>query len=130
MIFGSRPARRMTPFSILGHGSAGGWPRFLFATLLSALLVQALAVQSHIHAAAQANASAAQVAKSARTVSGDPVTRCALCQEAAMAGAYLLPAVIGLPPAPAAFLWLEPAAPLEFALPDPARGWLSRAPPR
>jgi hypothetical protein len=47
-----------------------------------------------------------------------------------MAGAYLLPPSIALPPV-AATIPLVPAATIvDFDLLTPVRGWLSRAPPR
>jgi hypothetical protein len=61
---------------------------------------------------------------------GQDVTDCPLCQEAAMAGAYLLPPAIVIPPPPAPLPWIAAATIGEFNLLAPALGWLSRAPPR
>lgn len=129
MIF-PRPTRRKTPHSPLGGELVRRWPRGFLATLLAVVLVQAIAVEAHLHFAPQASSWGAQVAQPAPRGSDDGAANCPLCQEAATAGAYLLPAAIVLPPAPAVFPWPAPAAVAEFALPAPARGWLSRAPPR
>jgi hypothetical protein len=108
------------------------WARALVALLLACLLAQGTAVQAHLHFATQASpaASAAHIAKASPRGSDDSAAKCPLCQEAATAGAYLLPVAIVLSPAPAAFVWLGTPAIVEFGLPAPVRGWLSRAPPR
>ena len=107
--------------------------RAFLAVLLAALLVQGVAVQAHIHFARQ-NSSAVlthgdsvQLAKPGKP--GDAVN-CPLCQEAAMAGAYLLPPSIVLPPVAATIPLVPAAAIVDFDLLTPVRGWLSRAPPR
>jgi hypothetical protein len=110
------------------------WPRAFIALLLACLLVQATAVQSHIHFIRQASSIAtlsdggsAQLAKAGK---GGEATDCLLCQESAVAGACLLPQAALLLPPPANALWISIAAIRKFALSAPARGWLSRAPPQ
>jgi hypothetical protein len=109
-----------------------GWPQAFLALLLLCLLVQATAVQSHLHFVRQASA-VATVTGNHSTLSkpgkGDPAADCPLCQEAAMAGAYVLPPLPALPPPPPQILWLSAASLTPFVLLAPARGWLSRAPP-
>jgi hypothetical protein len=102
--------------------------------LLFALLVQGTAVQAHLHFARHVQAPA--VTSSERAIhasadgAGDSSTDCRLCQEAAMAGAYLLPPATVLPAPPALVPWLGSAALNAFQLVAPALGWQSRAPPR
>jgi hypothetical protein len=114
--------------------SARAWPRALVMLLLACLLIHGTAIQTHIHFTGQARLAAAMSgARAGQTVksgSGGDATECPLCQEAAMAGAYVLPPAIVLPPPPTPFLWVGVAAVTEFGLLAPARGWLSRAPPR
>jgi hypothetical protein len=102
--------------------------------LLFALLVQGTAVQAHLHFAQQARTLAAassgpqvHVSSSGRD---DPGTDCRLCQEATMAGAYVLPPAVILPSPPAPVLWGALASIAEFGLLAPAQGWQSRAPPQ
>jgi hypothetical protein len=115
-----------------GDVRSRAWPRAFLALLLLCLLVQATAVQSHLHFLRPVSAPAA-VAGNHSTLSrpgqSDPAADCPLCQEAAMAGAYVLPPVPALPPPPPQVLWLASASLTPFALLTPARGWLSRAPP-
>lgn len=99
--------------------------------LLACLLAQGTAVQSHIHfTPAARSAPGGQAVHAAGTETGSDAADCPLCQEAAMAGAYLLPAAISLPPAPPRFVWVTTAKIGQFDLLAPALGWLSRAPPR
>lgn len=113
--------------------SPDGLRKFLFLLLL-ALLVQGTVVQTHLHFARQAISPAAaasdRASQSGQPHKGDPSTNCPLCQEAAMAGAYLLPPATVLPPPPATVLWISAAAMVEFGLITPPLGWQSRAPPR
>jgi hypothetical protein len=102
--------------------------------LLLALLVQGTAVQTHLHFVGQAHARAVAASDGANSAfqpgKTDTSTPCRLCQEAAMAGAYVLPsaAVLPLPPAPARRA--ATAATVAFGLLVPAHGWQSRAPPQ
>jgi hypothetical protein len=101
--------------------------------LLFAFVAQGTAVQSHVHPAGDARpfASPARAghAQLSPKASDNPAADCPLCQEAAMAGAYVLAAAPALPPPPAPMLWSAPAVAAQFVLPAPALGWRSRAPP-
>jgi hypothetical protein len=114
--------------------SARARPRALVMLLLACLLIHGIAIQTHIHFIGRANlvaaVSEAPTGQTAKSGSGGDATECPLCREAAMAGTFVLPPAIVLPPPPASFLWVGPAAVTEFGLLAPARGWLSRAPPR
>ena len=108
-------------------------PNALLALLLACFVIQGTAVQSHVHfvgrSSGELSLTAPQAARTATPYNDDAAT-CPLCQEAATAGAYLLPAVAAVPPAPAPVLWVSAAAIAAFALLTPARGWRSRAPPQ
>lgn len=99
--------------------------------LLASLLVQGTAVQTHLHFAARPiTASASDGAVPVAKAGGnDASADCLLCQEAAMAGAYLLPPIPVLQPPPQALLEATAAAIFGFILLAPALGWRSRAPP-
>jgi hypothetical protein len=108
-------------------------PRVLVFLLLLFFVAQSTAVQSHVHFTGEAGRTVAATADGhVRVVPSSKASSsadCPLCQEAAMAGAYVLSPVAALPPPPAA---IEPAAVAGiagFALPAPPLGWLSRAPP-
>lgn len=113
--------------------SARAWPRALVMLLLACLLIHGTAIQTHIHFTGQARLAAAmsgaQAGQTVKSGSGGDATECPLCQEAAMAGAYVLPPVPVLPPPPAPVLWTVAAILPAFALLAPSLGWLSRAPP-
>jgi hypothetical protein len=114
--------------------AARAWPRALVMLLLGCLLIHGTAIQTHIHFTGQARFAAAmsgtQAEQTAQSGGSSDATQCPLCQDAAMAGAYLLPPAIIAPSPPAPFLWIRVAAVTEFGLLAPVRGWLSRAPPR
>ena len=114
-------------------GRTRAWPRVLVFLLLFAFVAQGTAVHSHIHPAAAAKPFASTARADRAQLSpktGDsPAADCPLCQEAAMAGAYVLAAAPAVPPPPARMLWSAPAEPARFQLPPPSPGWRSRAPP-
>ena len=106
------------------------WPRALVVLLLLAcVLVQTTAVQTHIHFVAQPVLGAHSMAQLAKPAGPDSAADCPLCEEAAMAGAYLLPAGIVVPSPPALMLGNAAATIAEFNLIYLGHGWLSRAPP-
>jgi hypothetical protein len=107
-------------------------PRLIVFLLALCFVVQSTAVQTHVHFAEQANASAAASTGHIEAVTsskGNSPADCPLCQEAAMAGAYVLPDVPALPPPPTSVLWTATTAMATFAILAPPLGWLSRAPP-
>ncbi len=108
--------------------------RNLFALLLLlGFVVQGTAIQAHLHFAGQSSspiaASSDRAAPAAKPGKEDPAN-CPLCQEAAMAGAYVLPTAVVLPPPPAVVLWIAGTTLAAFALPTAAHSWQSRAPPQ
>jgi hypothetical protein len=109
------------------------FPSLLLTFLVVCFLVQGTAVQSHVHFIEHTSSATAAAGNShieaAPSKMGDSPADCPLCQEAAIAGAYVLPAVPVLlqPPAPA--LWITPTALSAFSLAPLGLGWLSRAPP-
>ena len=110
-------------------------PATFLIFLLLALLVQATAVQTHVHVAhggltVTAVSNEAQAHTAAPDGTRDPATACPWCQEAAMAGAYVLPSPPALPAPPEAGAWVTWAALAGFILGPPALGWQSRAPPQ
>lgn len=131
-IYGERmaPEHPVTSRLVVGARSL---PRLLVFLLLLCFVVNGTALQSHVHFVQQANSFAPAPGHSqidtAPAGKGNSPADCPLCQEAAMAGAYVLPAVPVLPPAPAPVLWIAEATLPAFALLAPAFGWLSRAPP-
>jgi hypothetical protein len=89
-------------------------PRALVMLLLACLLVQGTAIQTHIHFTGQARSaiSAApgdRIVQTAKAGGGSDAADCPLCQEAAMAGVYLLPPAIVIPPPPAPLPWIAAA---------------------
>jgi hypothetical protein len=108
-------------------------PRVLVFLLLLCFVAQSTAVQSHVHFTGAAGRTVAATADGhARVIpssTASPAADCPLCQEAAMAGAYVLSPVATLPPPPPAIEPAAVAASVGFALPAPPLGWLSRAPP-
>jgi len=118
---------------LLRSANRGAWPLALVMLLIASLLIQATVVQAHVHftgpARLTASSPVAQVVRAA-PAGGDDTGECPLCQEMAMAGAYLLPAAIVLPLPPALLVWVEATALHEFGLRSRAHGWLSRAPPQ
>jgi hypothetical protein len=109
-------------------------PATFFLFLLLALLVQGTLVQTHLHFAEQGFAPVAAashgVSQDAQPDGSASWAHCRLCQEAAMAGAYVLPPATVLPPLSIAPLGITAAAMAEFGLLAPAQGWQSRAPPQ
>jgi len=118
--------------SILAN--ARRFPRLLIFLLLLGFVVQATAVQSHVHFVEQAKPLAVAHGDghfmAAHSKAGSLPVDCPLCQEAAMAGAYVLPQAPVLPPPPAPAVWIAVAAMAAFTLLTPSLGWLSRAPPK
>ena len=108
-------------------------PRLIVFLLLVCFVVQGIAVQSHVHFVRQANAflthSGHNQVEAPRSGKGDSPADCPLCREAAMAGAYVLPASPVVPPPSAPVLWTAAAPMAAFAVLAPPLGWLSRAPP-
>jgi len=131
---GARLGRHRGPALPRAAGT-GASLRTLLLVLLTALLVQAIAVQAHLHVTQQerslavAAASERQLHNSA-PASQDPAAECPWCQQAALAGAYVLPPTPVLPTPVAAAPWIAVAAMAAFKLGAPALGWQSRAPPR
>ena len=121
-----------SPGGPLGRLVAG--PRTLLLFLLLALLVQGGLVQSHLHFAQQAGPFAAssddRVGHLSRSDPRDPALDCRLCQEAALAGAYVLPPPVGTPTPPATDPWIATTRPAAFILRAALPHWHSRAPPR
>ena len=110
-------------------------PATFLIFLLLALLVQATAVQTHVHVAhsgltVTAASNEVQAHTSAPAGTRDPATACPWCQEAAMAGAYVLPSPPALPAPPVADAWAAWAALAGLILGPPTLGWQSRAPPQ
>jgi hypothetical protein len=137
MKFSVKSGGRMARTLPISSRRFAAWPTSLRAglfVLLLSLLVQGAAAQTHLHFAQQARSLAAsasdRVLHLANAHTNDPAADCALCQEAAMAGAFVLPPATLLPPRPVALPWIDLAAIAEFALLAPALGWQSRAPPR
>lgn len=110
------------------------FPQLAAFLLLLVFVAQGVLVRSHLHAPGQANALAVRSGtyqiQSTPGAIGDSSADCVLCQEAAMAGAYLLPHLPVLPPPPALELWVDAATLAAFPLLAPSVGWLSRAPPQ
>jgi hypothetical protein len=110
------------------------WPRVFVALLLACLLLQGTAVQTHVHffakAAPTASLSGGTSAQFSKAGKDGDSAGCLLCQQAAVAGAYLLPQAVLLPAPPALGSWISAAILGEFNLAMPARGWRSRAPPK
>jgi hypothetical protein len=114
---------------------ARAWPPALVSLLLACLLVQGTAVQSHIHFTAQARVAAlagphGQTVRALDRRGGSDPADCPLCQEAAMAGAYLLPPAIVLPAPPALPLWAGTTVLRALGVFASAHSWQSRAPPQ
>ena len=118
---------------LLRSANRRAWPLALVMLLIASLLIHATVVQTHVHFIGPSRvAAAASGAQSVRAApaGGEDTGECPLCQEMAMAGAYLLPAAIVLPLPPALLVWVEATALHEFGLRSRAHGWLSRAPPQ
>ncbi len=131
--FGGRTAPEL-PNRGDGLAGARAFPSILGFLLLLCLLVQGTAVQTHLHFTRQPTSLTAgpndRLAKVLKTDEGRPAAHCLLCQEAAMAGAYVTPPAIVLPSPPALVLWTDMAALAAFGLARSAPGWWSRAPPQ
>lgn len=106
-------------------------------TLLAALLAfvwQSYVVHSHVHLHAALAASTSASQSDGPLLAGDdapaaPPTTCAICQEIAHAGVFLLPDAV-MPIAPAATALLSPPAfALGAAVAGRSHAWHSRAPP-
>ena len=107
--------------------------RLLVVFVLACFVAQGTAVQSHLHWVEHSAATAAGqghgYVDSAPSRKGESPADCPLCQAAAVAGAFVLPAIPALPPPPPAALWHATPTLASFALLPPSLGWLSRAPP-
>jgi hypothetical protein len=129
---GGRTAREL-PNSAGSRARARALPRVLVFLLLLCFVAQSTAVQSHVHLIGDGGRTVAATADGHTRVipssTASPAADCPLCQEAAMAGAYVLSPVAALPPPPPAIEPAAVAASVGFALPAPPLGWLSRAPP-
>ncbi|MGZ3196386.1 MAG: hypothetical protein ACXWI1_04655 [Croceibacterium sp.] len=128
-------ARRKPKTSRTGTGLSffRAFPEWLAFLLLLGFVVQGTAIQTHPHFTQQPGSSliassnrAAPASKSEK----DDRSNCPLCQEAAMAGAYLLPPAVVVPPPPAMVLWIVGTTLASFALLTAAHSWQSRAPPQ
>lgn len=112
---------------------ARGLPRLLVFLLLLCFVVQGAAVQSHVHFVEQGNPLTATAGhtrlQAAPSNKGNSPSDCPLCQEAATAGAYVLPPIPALPPPPAVAPEAAVAAIAAYRLALAPLGWLSRAPP-
>ena len=112
---------------------ARAFPEWLAFLLLLGFVVQGTAIQTHLHFTQQAGssliASSNRAAPASKTDKDDPAN-CPLCQEAAMAGVYVLPPATVLPPPPAVVLWIAGTTLASFALLTSAHSWQSRAPPQ
>ena len=134
MSFRSSLDGRAGPGLSLRARQARGWPRAFVGLLLLCLLAQGIAVQSHLHFDPQARAATAGTSHRlglSAPKTPDPAADCPLCQEAAMAGVYVLPSlpVLLLPPPPPP-RWLAATTFASFGLLTAALGWQSRAPPQ
>jgi hypothetical protein len=135
MVFSVKPDRSTLSAPVAGKllASARRLPRALLVLLLFCFVLQSTAVQSHVHFAGRAGppiaANSHGTALFAAPGKSDGIADCALCREAATAGAYVLPSSPVLPPPPAPLHWIAPADLAAFALPGAPLGWLSRAPP-
>ena len=127
---GSQPS---APVADTLLASARRLPRTLLFLLLFCFVLQGTAVQSHVHFHGRARlpiaANSHGLVLLAASGKSDGIADCALCREAATAGAYVLPSSPVLPPPPAPLRWIAPADLSAFALPAAPLGWLSRAPP-
>ena len=133
----SRSGGRVAPVltsSLVGLVRSVAGLRTGLLLLLLALLVQGTAVQTHLHFVQEARSLG--IASSDRQVHAStpdtnaPAADCPLCQEAATAGAYVLPPATILLSPPRPVLWVTAASIAEFGLLAPALGWQSRAPPQ
>lgn len=121
----------LRPFS----AAARAWPAALVSLLLACLLVQSTAVQTHLHFIAKARVAAlagphGQSVRALDAGSGSDPADCPLCQEAAMAGAYLLPPAIVLPAPPVLPIRADVAVLRALGVFASAHSWQSRAPPQ
>ncbi len=110
----------------------GFWRRLLVALTLAAFVQQGLVTQAHIHVAA---ATAPQPV--AGTLGGhgtgpvrDDPSQCPLCQEFVLAGAYLAPAAIVIPPPALALFHVTRPAPQAPHVDATSHAWLGRGPPQ
>src|SRR5436190_8389042 len=115
--FGGRPASKLS-----NSGSRGSlvraFPSLFAFLLLLGFVVQGTAVQTHLHFSehgASFASSGGGSAQSPKPGKDDPAN-CPLCQEAATAGAYLLPSVAVLPPPPVALRWIAGTTLATFGL--------------
>jgi hypothetical protein len=111
------------------------WSRvFILLLFVAGLLAQSTAVQTHLHfvqtAQAQAPIPGDRGDQLWKSNANDPPADCPLCREAAMAGSYVVPPAVAVPPPPAPAPWTAVATMLAFDLAARAQDWLSRAPPR
>ncbi|HJT43086.1 MAG TPA: hypothetical protein VJ750_06250 [Rhizomicrobium sp.] len=118
-------------------GQAISWqatPRsWVMAFTLLALLLQSLAVQSHIHQLAQpqtVDIAAAELPIPTPPKAPHPVEPCRLCQELVHAGAFIVPSVTVIAAGLSFVAALAPDRPVHAGTFAGAFSWQSRAPPR
>jgi predicted metal-binding membrane protein len=99
------------------------------ATLL-AFLLQAFAVQTHIHGASTPTLTLDKTAGHDKAPAGDDESACQMCQALLHAGAYLVPVAAQLHVAHVETVAALAAAEAPLIAPFAAHGWNSRAPPR
>ena len=118
-------------------GQAITWqatPRsWVMAFTLLALLLQSLAVQSHIHQLAQpqtVNIAATELPAPTPPKAPDLIDPCRLCQELMHAGAFIVPSVTVIAAGLSFAAALVPDRPVQAGTFARAFSWQSRAPPR
>ncbi|HKY18748.1 MAG TPA: hypothetical protein VJL82_07415 [Rhizomicrobium sp.] len=118
-------------------GQAISWqatPRsWVMAFTLLALLLQSLAVQSHIHQLAQpqtVNIAATELPVPTPPKVPDLIDPCRLCQELMHAGAFVVPSVTVIAAGLSFAAALVPDRPVHAGTFARAFSWQSRAPPR
>jgi hypothetical protein len=109
----------------------GFWRRLLLALTLVAFAANSYVTQTHIHFAASAADDRAGVSEQShgKGPAQDDPSRCPLCQEILLAGAYLTPVVAAIPP-PAFTVFQTLSEAPAFRLADATcHDWHSRGPP-
>ena len=115
----------------LFKGGSRLWSRLLVALTLAAFVQQGCLTQTHIHFAASQNVQVAgtQAAHGKSQPSDDP-SRCPICQELLVAGAYVTPAPIAFAPPVFAVLPALLPAPRLPLVEAASHDWQSRGPPQ
>lgn len=118
-------------------GQAISWqatPRsWVMAFTLLALLLQSLALQSHIHQLAQpqtVNIGSAELPAPTPPKAPDLIDPCRLCQELVHAGAFVTPSAVVIAAGLSFAAALVPDRPVHAGTFAGAFSWQSRAPPR